>query len=359
MIQALLVALAAVFLAYLGGREKNRSSLLLLAFALLTLFLSLGYYWGNDVSMYEEWYDNFEKKGIAWWDFSQYDSFSQKEYGFIWINLLLKPFGFWGMRAVLFCIENYIVYYFIKTHVKKKWHWLAVFIYVFNPNFWVLSSSMMRQWLAMCVVLLGAMSLEKGRVLRYVLMSLVAFSIHFSAIVTLAFLPVFFLQKKNTMQSLYILIACLIGFWLLSPFFIDYVALFLKAEDFYQLGYMDTHGGFGITSIAFMLLYTFILYCSIKTKQQHNLPCWIVMLAALVMPLLAYGELISRIGFYFSIFTLAAFPLFMDNPKVDKASKTAVISFVILYDIYSFFLFFHSPTWIKAFGSYHTIIGNL
>lgn len=359
MTQAFIVAVIAVFLAYLGGREKQHSYLLLLAFFVLTLFLSLGYYWGNDVTIYETWFDGFEKSGIPWWNFSQYDSFSQKEYGFVCINLILKPLGFWGMRAVLFFIENAIVYYFIKTHVNKKWYWLAVFIYVFNPNFWVLSSSMMRQWLAVCIVLLSVMCLEKGKILRYFLLILLAFSIHFSAIVSLAFLPMSLLQKKNSIQSFFILITSLIFFWILSPLFIDYVVLFLKAEDLHQLVYMDTQGGIGISSISFMIIYTFNLYYSIHAKQQQNLPCWIVMLAALVIPLLSYGEMISRIGFYFSIFTLAAFPLFMENPKVKKPTKIVVISFVILYDIYMFFLFFNSPTWIKSYGTYETLIGKI
>lgn len=359
MISAFFTALLAVFFAFIGRKERNHSYFLLTAFVILTTFLSLGYYWGNDVPTYETWYDGFVKSGISWWNFSQYETFTQKEYGFICINLLLKPFGFWGMRAVLFFIENAIIYWFIKTHVNRKWYWFAVFIYVFNPNFWVLSSSMMRQWLAMCVVLLAVMRLEKGKKIQYVILTLLAFSVHFSAIATLVFLPISILQKSNTIQSFYTLIACLIVFWILSPLFIDYVVLFLKAEDFYQLGYMDSHGGVGITSVIFLLINTFILYCSVKYKQQNNFVCWIVILGALVMPLLTYGELISRIGFYFSIFTIAAYPLFMENKKVDRLSKSAVLSIIVLYNIYMFFLFFNSPIWVKAYGTYQTLIGNI
>lgn len=359
MFAAFITAITAVFFAYKGGREKTHSYLLSLSFILLTAFLSLGYYWGNDVANYERWFDGFVQSGISWWEFSRYFSFTQKEYGFVFINLLLKPLGFWGMRAVLFVIENAIVYYYIKTHVNKKWYWLAVFVYVFNPDFWVLSSSMMRQWLAMCVVLLSVMSFEKGKKIRCFLLLFLAFSIHFSAIATMAFLPLSILQKHNSRQALRVLIACLLGFWLLSPIFIDYLVLLLEAGDFYQLGHMDTHGGIGITTIAFTLIYFFVLYCSIKAKQQKNLACWMVMLAALAIPLVFYGELMSRIGLYFSLFSLAAFPLFMDNPRVDKATKGFLISVVVLYDFYAFFFFFQSPTWIKSFGTYHTLIGNL
>ena len=359
MIDALIVAIIAVLLAYLSRQERKKSYMLLTAFAILTIFLSLGYYWGNDVETYEKWYNGFEKSGISWWNYFQYDSFTQKEYGYICINLLLKPFGFWGMRAVLFIIENTIIYWFIKTHVNKKWYWLAVFIYVFNPNFWVLSSSMMRQWLAMCVILLSVMRLEKGELFQYLLLVLLAFSIHFSAAVGLVFLPLSFLQKKNSMLSFAILVVFLIVFWILSPLFIDYVVLFLKAEDFYQIGYMDTHGGVGITSIAFLLIYLIILIYSIKAKQRQSLSCWIVMLSALIMPLISFGELISRIGYYFTIFSMVTFPLFMDNPKADRPTKNILTSIIVLYYIYAFFLFFNSPTWIKSYGAYQTIIGNL
>lgn len=359
MTSAFFTAMFAVFLAFLGRRERNHSYLLLTAFVILTAFLSLGYYWGNDVATYEEWFQGFEKSGIAWWNLSQYENFTQKEYGFVLVNLLCKPLGFWGMRALLFVIENAIIYTFIVKHVERRWYWLAVFIYVFNPNYWVLSSSMMRQWLAICIVILGVMCLEKKKYFYYFLLSLFAFSVHFSALVSLAFWPLSLLQKKNSMSSFVILAASLIVFWILSPIFIDYVVLFLKAEDFYQLGYMDTHGGVGISSVIFLLINTFVLYCSVKYKQQNNLVCWIVILGALVMPLLAYGELISRIGFYFSIFTIAAYPLFMENKKVDRLSKSAVLSIIVLYNIYMFFLFFNSPTWVKAYGTYQSLIGNI
>lgn len=359
MTSAFLTALIAVLFAYIGRKERNHSYLLCIAFVILTVFLSLGYYWGNDVATYEVWYQGFKSSGISWWNFSQYGSFTQKEYGFVFLNLLSKSLGFWGMRAVLFTIENAIIYTFIVKHVDHRWYWLAVFIYVFNPNFWVLSSSMMRQWLAICIVILGVMCLEKGKILYYFLLSLFAFTVHFSAIVSLAFWPLSVLQNKNSMSSFFVLTVGLIVFWIMSPIFIDYVVLFLRTEDFYQLSYMDTHGGVGITSISFMIIYTFILFCSIKAKQRYNLSCWILILTALVMPLLSYGELISRIGYYFSIFSIAAFPMFMNNPTVDKITKNGLISIVVVYYIYSFFLFFNSPTWIKSYSTYQTLIGKI
>ena len=358
MIHAFIVAVIAAFLAYLGGREKNHSYLLLLAFTILTLFLSLGYYWGNDVATYERWYEGFESSGIQWWDFSQYESFIQKEYGFICINLLCKPIGFWGMRAVLFILENAIIYFFIKKHIDKKWRWLAVYLYVFNPYFWVLSSSMMRQWLAICIILLSIDRLLEKRYLFFAALVFLASTIHVSASICLVLFPLALFQNNATKKTIVLFFVLLVAYYILSPLFIDYLALYLKTEELY-MGYTSTHGSFGITSILLMVIYTIVLYFTVKTKQKDSLLSWIVMLYGLILPLLSFGELSSRLFFYFTICTIGSFPLFLGNIKINKMIRTSVIWVICLLYLYQFYIFFHSPTFIKYFGTYNTLIGKI
>ena len=358
MTEAIITAVIAVFLAFLGGREKHHSFFLLLSFVLLTIFLSLGYYWGNDVENYERWYEGFESSRVSWWDFSQYDSFTQKEYGYICINMLCKPLGFWGMRALLFTIENAIIYNFIKKYVDKKWYWLAVFIYVFNPNYWVLSSSMMRQWLAMCVVLLGVDFLLRNKYIMFTLLVVLATSFHLSSIICLILLPLSFFQRKATKSTIVVFFLLLGLYYLLSPFFIDYIALYLKSEELY-MGYTSTHGSFGITSVLLMIVYSIVLYTAVNTKQKYSLLSWIVMLYGLVLPLLSFGELSSRLAYYFTICTIGSFPLFLSNIKVKKTLRIWVVGLICVLYLYQFYSFFQSPTWIKSYGTYETLIGKI
>lgn len=358
MIDAFIIAIFAVFLAYQSSKEKKHSYCLLMAFILLTLFLSLGYYWGNDVTTYEEWYQSFVSSEVSWWDFSNYDSFTQHDYGFILINLLCKPFGFWGMRAIIFVFENAIIYNFVKKHVDKKYYWLAIFIYVFNPNFWVLGSSMMRQWLAMCIVLYGTEFLLKKRYVAFTLFVFIASSIHSSALICLSFIPLFNVQKKPTTTKVVFFISLIVLYWIFSPIFIGYVEFFLKAEELY-LGYTETQGSFGITSVGRLLLYTVLLFYAVKTKQRDSFFNWIVMLYSLILPLLSLGELSSRLGYYFSLFTLGVYPLHMNNTQLPQKTRYIVIAIVCAYLIYSFIIFFQSPTYSRYFGTYHTIIGRV
>lgn len=60
-----------------------------------------------------------------------------------------------SLVIVLTAFEISVYYWFIKKYIPKEWYWFAVFIYVFNPNFMLTQSSMMRQTLAMCIVLLS------------------------------------------------------------------------------------------------------------------------------------------------------------------------------------------------------------
>lgn len=356
MINAFITALFAVFLAYLSRREKNHSYFLLLAFVLLTSFLSLGYYWGNDVPTYEEWFESIANSGVPWWDFSSYNTFYLHDYGFALFYLICKPLGFWGMRAVAFIIENAIIYRFIVKHVDRQYYWLAVFVYVFNPFFWALGSSMMRQWMAMCIVLYGADFLLEKKYIKYVVCVLIAASIHVSSMICLLLVPLSFLQQKPTKNRIVLFISVIVLYWLLSPYFIDYVELFLKAEEMY-LDYTDYHGSFGISNIGQLIIYTWLLFLSVKSKQKDGLFNWIVMLNALILPLLSFGELSSRLGLYFSLFTIGVYPLFMANAHIQKTQKVIIISLVCSYLIYSFFVFFTSATYNKYFGTYNTLFG--
>lgn len=354
MISALITAIIAIFLAFLSRNEKKHSYFLLLSFAVLTAFLSLGYYWGNDVAKYEERFEYYSNSGIALFDFSQYGFLSLKELGFVFINLLCKPIGFWGMRAVLFVIENAILCYFIIKHVDRKWYWLAVFVYVFNPNFWVLSSSMMRQWLAICIVVLAVDFLLRNRKVAFVLLVLLASTVHITALICLVFLTLSLIQKNATKNSISIFLVFLFFYYVFSPFFIDSLAGFLTEEDFY-MGYTSQKGSVGITGIGRMVIYIGLLYTAIKSKSQDRLLNWIVLLYGFMLPLLSFGELSSRLGFYFIIFTIAIYPSFLNNPNVKAVPKTIVVGLVCAYLLYLFNWFFHSPTYNSSFWNYNTI----
>lgn len=355
MISAFIVAVIAVFLSYLNGQKKENNFFLLAAFILLTTFLSLGYYWGNDVATYEERFERYSDSGIALFDFSQYGILAYKELGFVFINILCKPLGFWGMRTVLFVIENAIIYYLITKRVNKKWYWLAVFIYVFNPNFWVLSSSMMRQWLAICIVFLSIDFLLRGKYLKSGLLIFLASTIHLTAIVNLVFIPLFFLQRNSTKAHVFVFLLILFVYYLFSPFFISSLANFLISEEDYYMVYTSSHGGVGISGVGRLAIYILLLYSAIKYNYKDKLFNWIIMLYGFVLPLLSFGELSARLGLYFTVCTIIVYPSFMNLSNHNKLGKSVLVGVACSYLVYLFYLFFTGPTYSGAYYNYRIL----
>ena len=353
MIPAFFIALLAVIIALIGGTKKNYNHWLLVSFAILTVFLCLGYYWGSDVERYEQRFLYYADSGITAFDFSEYDYLSRSEFGFVFINLICKPLGYWGMRAVLFFLENAIIYYFIINHVDKKWYWLAVFVYVFNPYFWVLSSSMMRQWLAICLCLLSVEFLLRGKKLFYFITILIASTIHLTALVCLLYLPIYYIAKSRSYNIVFTFLLVLFYFTFVL-FFRDYLILFLNTEDIYT-AYTDVTTGVGISSIARLLLYIYILYVAIKQQFKDRLLNWIVVLYALTLPLLSYSQLVSRIGLFFTSSTIATYPIFISQAKVGGLFKKALLVLVCSYLLYLFYVFFTGPTFYSSYYHYNTL----
>lgn len=354
MIAAFFTAIVAIVLAYIGGFEKKHHYSLTLAFVLLTVFLSLGYYWGNDVEHYEERFLNYTSSGISPFNFSEYDIMARSEFGFVLINLLCKPIGFWGMRAILFSVENAIILYFIIKHVDKKWYWLAVFVYVFNPDFWVLSSSMMRQWLAICLCLLSADFLSRGKIIRYVLLVLLASTIHQTALVCFLFLPLYFVSRKASVGMVVAFVLGLLFLFVFSSYFRDYIELWINVGEVYSV-YSNETTGVGITAIGRLIIFIILLYLAIKQHSREAFFNWMVLLYSITLPLLSYSQLASRIGLYFTIGTITVYPSFGSVIKVDKVYKHALLLVVCVYLLYMFYIFFNSPTYQSSFYNYRII----
>ena len=160
MIETIVIGLICVFLAYLG-RYRRLSWGFGAAMTILFVFLAIRYEWGND---YRQYIDKFTVYNSID-EFNYSDPNERWEVGWIFLYRIFKPFGFFSLVIVLTAFEISVYYWFIKKYIPKEWYWFAVFIYVFNPNFMLTQSSMMRQTLAMCIVLLSIPYIYKKKVI--------------------------------------------------------------------------------------------------------------------------------------------------------------------------------------------------
>ena len=229
----------------------------------------------------------------------------------------------------------------------------------------VLGSSMMRQYLAMCIValamdhLIQTVSKGEGRktfylsIAFYVLAAFFASLFHRSALFTLpAFILAFFDFKFSKRSFIILLFFAIIWFafgytLLLSPL----SQLMTDQFDAYN-AYEEIEGNIGFGALFYLLLYIIIFsHFNLFTKEQR-LVCAFASLSVAVLPFVTVYEFVSRLALYFSMFSIVVYPIFFK--AVSRNNWKLLLIPLILLTLYGYWGFFHNPLWAKAY-QYTTI----
>jgi hypothetical protein len=351
MIVTIILGLFSILFAYLS-KHKNTQWGLKVSFALIFLFLALRYNFGND---YEGYLEGFIRIG-------QYDQVNFNDFallyepGWVLLNWLFKPIGFFAMTAVLALASCVVYYRFVARYVPVKYYWLAIFMYVFYPDFMLVHSSAMRQSIAIMLFVLSLDYLYKREALRYFLCIGLAALFHFTAIILAPIYLLTYLNHKITKIYGVIFVSIFIFLFLagesLTPYFKLIISSFSEKYEFYQdAGIVNS--GFGF--LYYLALFILILYFERLQNREVALVFKIAIFSFLFMPLTLIIEMISRLGMYFAPATIIAYPNIFKSIK-KPICKTAFIAILISVTIYQFYQFFHSDTYKEFFGIYQTIL---
>ena len=356
MIESFIISVIAIFLAFIAKYEKYKFCLHV-AFILITIFLSVGFEWGNDVTTYQILYDRYIGSNVSLLNISILQEQNEKnEFGWVFLNILFEPLGFYGFRAILFCFENYVIFRLVKNKVAPKWYWLALVIYTINPNYMILSSSMMRQWLAMCIIIFAFSFLEKKKVLIYLLLVLSASTIHRSSLICLPLVILPYIKMNLRRESLIWIIPVFAIYFISSSFVVNKVVSLLNSEDIYSnYSGSNYNSGIGIVSVSICILYLIMILYLRQIQKRDIIYISVLSLCILILPLYTYSGLASRLVFYYSVFSICAFPIFIDQIRSSKMIKYIEMYGIILYSFYNLFIFWTDPSWIIYFGIYRNI----
>jgi hypothetical protein len=341
---------------FASGRFTNYHRGLIYSVIIIFVFLAIRYDYGND---YIPYFERFYELNRG--DFNSINPLLVKgnEIGWVYLNLLFKPFGFFGMQIFLAGFSCFILYRFIKKYVHQKYYWLAIFIYIFQPYHLLVFSSAMRQSVAISLFLFAFDYLIQKKPIHYVLVILFASLFHTTSLILL---PLIFLSYvKITPKMGYIFLIFLIPFLLLfySDLIIQQSTLFtlLYFGDEYS-SYLDTDLSSYKLRIGFalnMIIYIMMFYNFRKTRITWQVITFnLIVLSFLIVPLSLSIPLISRINFYFTPFLMIGYSLALSNMKKQNY-KLVFIGFIIIFTLYQYFSFFYSDTWSEKFYYYKTI----
>lgn len=364
MIVALVVIVIAVLLARLD--IKNVSNInygLISSFIVLTIFSSIRYNYGNDYPNYLQFF--IDINGIRSVDLSAYrEMIGGMEWGWMLLNRLCEPIGFFGMIIGLTCLEYTIIYKFITRYLERKYYWLAVLIFGMSFGLMITGVSMMRQFLAQCLCLIAFRCVINRKLIIAILFVLLATTIHTSAwiIIPICFVGYYYKILKNK-YFVFILMGILMVLYLFGKSLLGGVfdSVMLMNEDFERydvyVGQEELNLGFvGILRTIYDLMFIGIVIFQGRRlmHRERLILVTIYLFSYLIDGFSNVVPLIGRLGYYFDMVGIVVLPMVfsMFRNKIWRilipVSYTARIT-------YGWVTAFYSEVWYDAFFEYHTI----
>lgn len=343
MIITTILGLVCVLLTCLA-RPPFTQWMLRVSFALVFMFLALRYNFGND---YEAYLNSFlDPSAITY----------RADPGWILLNRLFQPVGFFAMTAVLAFLNCVVYYRLITKYVPAKYYWLAIFLYIFSPEFMLIHSSAMRQSVAIMLFVVSLGYLNKKDAIRYFLCIGLASLFHVSAIILL---PVYLLGLFNWKSSAVSGVS-VAGLFVSMFVFGESVSLYLGqfVHNYFEMYsvYQDAgmvNTGLGIIYLSAMFILT--VYFERFQNKETALLFRLAIMSFMFVPLTLLIALIARVGMYFTPATIIAYPIILGNLK-RPLSKGIFVASLLIFTTYRFVTFFDSDVWRDYFSLYQTIL---
>lgn len=362
---AIIVGIIAVLFALLYDKDKSKYGLII-AMAITTIFTAIRWEWGNDMHTYASAFEAYNQEGIHFWELDKLGNVgvrTERSREILWTltNILCQPIGFFGMTIVLSILQGLAVFWFINRFVPKGYTFFAVFIYCFNPSILVLGCSMMRQWTAICIILLSMKYLVEGKLVPYIALVVTASLFHTSALILLLLYLLRNLAnaKINFSHVVILTFAFIVWVFVIGKRFSGLVSdlVFLDAFEGYS-SLLNAQSemssvGFGSLLNIIIALMGFYFTSRLNDRGSHYLAAAYLGFV-LLLPFSTSIVMAGRLLFYFDAISIAVIPLAMRYSK-QNLIKNGIFLWVIVFNVFRYFQFFQSSTWRYYYIDYHTI----
>ena len=222
---------------------------------------------------------------------------------------------------------------------------LTLSLFIFLALFFNESLNLMRQYMAMSLIVLSQTFIIQNKKIKGVLFLMAAISIHYTAVIAMLIMGIYYLTKHFPIRK-HILIYSLIVVFLIYSLvniaaYLD--VIFPSGSDFSEK-YAEYLSGKSnsISSLSTAIVYAVILGVLFykRTNWNSSLLDFFFMLAIMAFLfnfLSMYSKTLYRMSLYFSIFTCISIPLVLYGRKGIKKEYVTLPLFVALLAFYWFF----------------------
>lgn len=276
---------------------------------------------GTDIGVYGEQTFQTAVKSLNLLDYisNPYGTSRSTEYGYVFLNYIISRFTN-NTHIFLFIIGlivNGIIFvsiYLLRDRVSLVLGWLTFCFLFFGTTL-----NLLRQSVAISLVLLGTVLLYKGHTKISLIPFILATSFHNSAVFALLIYFMGLLINKAKLRSK---VNKILFIFTIIIMFMPRIVAFLNEHgllnDKYYQYILNTNNGISLNSILIrlplLLLIIFIMWHKRNKLDKYN--AWLYMLVVqemLLIPLQSIGITVARLMLYFGVTKIIAYPMALEE----------------------------------------------
>ena len=332
--------------------EKEKRKIYFLRIIFIVFFILVAFREmtiGNDTQMY---LNLFKKCSVHKWSMVKTGGYF--EVGYLALNTIISyisnnPRFFMVIMSGIF---NYCSYKFIKDNSNNYLFSCIMYICLL---FIYTSMTMMRQFTALSILLLGTKYAKEKKLIKFFLIVLLASLFHSSAYVALLYYLIY--NMKYTKNKVFIIVIIGIIASVNIGSFFDYIANFIGRVNYYSDRVDSNSVSNVIYTIIYFLMYLFALYEINKSnnnagdKRKKDFYLLSLLFAAIINMLGIKMNIMSRVALYFDVLTIVSLPnIIHDNVYNIDNRKKINIAFLLVFTLYSSTIIYYKPNWNSAYN---------
>jgi hypothetical protein len=266
-------------------------------------------------------------KGISFFDFTALKNATTVEIGFSYLNKLLS---YVSMNNQFYIISiSFLILFLVKQGIDKqsKNIWLSYYLLI-SLGFYTSFMSMLRQSLAMAIVMLAYNYLDNDNKKKFILLVVIGFTIHQTAAIFLVMF--FFINRRITNKSVLVFLLAIPVVYLFSDKILGVFFSFTK------YGYRAQRAISG-EGQALLLVYIIVFIAALIFKKNilkrdalDSRLYYIAGFSILCQLLALEFSLFSRVALYFSLFQIILIPNVISSISNSKARIIGIFLVVVL-----------------------------
>lgn len=299
---------------------------------------------GTDTMMYAKAYIEISKMK---WSYPIFNGYFEPLFAIF--NVMLS-YTFKNPRILLIATSGFIdysLYKFIRENSKN--YFLSIILF-FELMFFYDSINIIRQYMAIAILLFGFKFIREKKLLIYLIYVAIAYLFHSSAIVGILLYFAYNVKYYNKISVIFLAFAILFNVFMAD--IIDKVYLLIGRTNFYS----NRIGLDNVANIVYFAVYFALFvfcYCLIgkSNKSNKNFYLYTFLLAACFSVMAMKLNVLSRATMYFSIFSIVMIPnLITENIKSIQLRKTISLVICVISVCYITIIIKFRPNWNTAFN---------